>query len=143
AAAEARRPDGPGRTAWAGTVFAGAGYGAAFGLLPIGWIVLNAVFLYALTVETGSFETVKRSVLALSDDRRVQALLIAFSFGAFLEGAAGFGTPVAVCAALLVGAGFRPLHAAGLALLANTSPVAFGALGTPITTLATVTKLDE
>jgi lactate permease len=134
---------GPGRAGWAGTVLAAAGYGAAFGLLPIGWIVLNAVFLYTLTVEAGAFETVKRSVLALSDDRRVQALLIAFSFGAFLEGAAGFGTPVAVCAALLVGAGFRPLHAAGLALLANTAPVAFGALGTPIATLARVTGLDE
>src|SRR5262245_13369825 len=88
-----------GRAGRAGTVLAAAGYGAAFGLLPIGWIVLNAVFLYALTVEAGAFELVKRSVLALSDDRRVQALLIAFSFGAFLEGAAGFGTPVAVCAA--------------------------------------------
>ena len=124
-------------------MLAAAGYGAAFGLLPIGWIVLNAVFLYTLTVETGAFEIVKRSVLALSDDRRVQALLIAFCFGAFLEGAAGFGTPVAISAALMVGAGFRPLHAAGLALLANTSPVAFGALGTPITTLARVTGLDE
>jgi lactate permease len=136
-------PDGPGRAGWAGTMLAAAGYGAAFGLLPIGWIVLNAVFLYSLTVETGGFEVVKRSVLALSDDRRVQALLIAFCFGAFLEGAAGFGTPVAVTAALMVGAGFRPLHAAGLALLANTAPVAFGALGTPITTLAKVTRLDE
>ena len=105
--------------------------------------MLNAVFLYTLTVETGAFDVVKRSVLALSDDRRVQALLIAFCFGAFLEGAAGFGTPVAVTAALMVGAGFRPLHAAGLALLANTAPVAFGALGTPITTLAKVTGLDE
>jgi lactate permease len=136
-------PAGPGRAGWAGTVAAAAGYGALFGLLPIGWIVLNAVFLYHLTVEAGAFDTVKRSILALSDDRRVQALLIAFSFGAFLEGAAGFGTPVAVSAALLVGAGFRPLHAAGLALLANTAPVAFGALGTPITTLARVTGLDE
>lgn len=141
--AEATTPLGPGRSAWAATVFAAAGYGAAFGLLPIGWIVLNAVFLYALTVETGTFETVKRSVLALSDDRRVQALLIAFSFGAFLEGAAGFGTPVAVSAALLVGAGFRPHDAAVLSLLANTAPVAYGALGTPITTLAKVTGLDE
>ena len=132
-----------GRVRWAGSMGAAAGYGAMFGLLPIGWIVLNAVFLYALTVETGAFEIVKRSVLALSDDRRIQALLIAFSFGAFLEGAAGFGTPVAVSAALMVGAGFRPLHAAGLALLANTAPVAFGALGTPITTLARVTGLDE
>jgi lactate permease len=140
---EARSPDGPGLVGWAGTVLAAAGSGAAYGLLPIGWIVLNAVFLYALTVEAGTFETVKRSVLALSDDRRVQALLIAFSFGAFLEGAAGFGTPVAVTAALMLGAGFRPLHAAGLALLANTAPVAYGALGTPITTLARVTGLDE
>ncbi|HET6574972.1 MAG TPA: L-lactate permease [Fimbriiglobus sp.] len=135
--------DPTGRAAWAGTVLAAAGYGAAFGLLPIGWIVLNAVFLYALTVEAGAFEAVKRSVLALSADRRMQALLIAFCFGAFLEGAAGFGTPVAVSAALLAGAGFRPLHAAGLALLANTAPVAFGALGTPIVTLARVTGLDE
>ncbi len=141
--AEARDPAGPGLAAWAGTVLSAAGYGAAYGLLPIGWIVLNAVFLYALTVEAGAFEAVKRSILALSDDRRVQALLIAFCFGAFLEGAAGFGTPVAVSAALLAGAGFKPLHAAGLALLANTAPVAYGALGTPITTLARVTGLDE
>ena len=132
-----------GISGWGGVMLTAAASGAAFGLLPIGWIVLNAVFLYTLTVETGAFETVKRSVLALSDDRRVQALLIAFCFGAFLEGAAGFGTPVAVTAALMVGAGFRPLHAAGLALLANTAPVAFGALGTPITTLARVTGLDE
>jgi lactate permease len=129
--------------AWAGTVLAASGYGAAYGLLPIGWIVLNAVFLYTLTVDSGTFATVKRSVLALSDDRRVQALLIAFSFGAFLEGAAGFGTPVAVSAALLSGAGFRPLDAAVLSLLANTAPVAFGALGTPIIALANVTGLRE
>ena len=128
---------------WATTVLTSSAYGATFGLLPIGWIVLNAVFLYTLTVEAGAFETVKHSVLALSDDRRVQALLIAFCFGAFLEGAAGFGTPVAVTAALMVGAGFRPLHAAGLALIANTAPVAYGALGTPITTLARVTGIDE
>ena len=117
--------------------------GAAFGLLPIGWIVLAAIFLYTLTVETGQFEIVKHSVAALSDDRRIQALLIAFCFGAFVEGAAGFGTPVAISAALMMGAGFKPLYAAGLALLANTSPVAFGALGTPIITLAKVTGLDE
>ncbi len=135
--------DGSGRWGWAGAILSAAGYGAGFGLLPIGWIVLNAVFLYALTVEAGAFETVKHSVLALSDDRRIQALLIAFSFGSFLEGAAGFGTPVAVSAALMVGAGFRPLDAAVLSLLANTAPVAFGALGTPITTLAQVTGLDE
>jgi len=122
---------------------ASAGYGACFGLLPIGWIVFSAVFLYHLTVRTGQFEIVKRSVAAISPDRRVQALLIAFSFGAFLEGAAGFGTPVAISAALLIGLGFRPLYAAGLALIANTSPVAFGALGTPIITLAKVSGLDE
>jgi len=130
-------------TAWAPTMLAAAGNGAAFGLLPIGWIVLAAIFLYTLTVETGQFEIVKHSVASLSDDRRIQALLIAFCFGAFVEGAAGFGTPVAISAALMMGAGFRPLQAAGLALIANTSPVAFGALGTPIVTLAKVTGLDE
>src|SRR5881392_3076901 len=122
---------------------ASAGYGACFGLFPIGWIVLAAIFLYSLTVHTGQFEIVKASVTGLSADRRLQALLIAFSFGAFVEGAAGFGTPVAISAALMIGAGFSPLHAAGLALIANTSPVAFGALGTPIITLADVTQLDE
>lgn len=140
---ETTQLDGSGLAGWAGAVLAAAGYGAAFGLLPIGWIVLAAIFLYSLTVETGQFEVVKRSILSLSDDRRLQALLIAFCFGAFVEGAAGFGTPVAISAALLVGAGFTPLRAAGLALLANTSPVAFGALGTPITTLAKVTAIDE
>jgi lactate permease len=123
---------------WALTVLTAAANGAVFGLFPIGWIVLAAIFLYTLTVETGQFEIVKHSVTSLSDDRRIQALLIAFCFGAFVEGAAGFGTPVAISAALLMGAGFRPLHAAGLALIANTSPVAFGALGTPITVLAKV-----
>jgi len=122
---------------------ASAVYGACFGLLPIGWIVLNAVFLFHLTVHAGQFEVVKRSVAAISPDRRIQALLIAFSFGTFLEGAAGFGTPVAVSAAVLIGIGFSPLYAAGLALLANTSPVAFGALGTPIITLAEVSGLNE
>jgi len=122
---------------------AAALYGAAFGLLPIGWIVLAAVFLFHLTVQTGQFEIVKRSVAALSPDRRIQALLIAFCFGTFIEGAAGFGTPVAICAALLIGLGFSPLYAAGLALIANTSPVAFGALGTPIITLAKISGLDE
>lgn len=125
---------------WAQTVLIAALDGAAFGLFPIGWIVLSAIFLYTLTVETGQFEIVKHSVMSLSDDRRIQALLIAFSFGAFIEGAAGFGTPVAISAALMMGAGFKPLHAAGLALIANTSPVAFGALGTPIITLADVTR---
>jgi lactate permease len=120
-----------------------AAYGACFGLLPIGWIVLAAVFLFHLTVHSGQFEVVKHSVAAVSPDRRMQALLIAFSFGTFVEGAAGFGTPVAISAALLIGLGFSPLYAAGLALLANTSPVAFGALGTPITTLAKISGLDE
>lgn len=127
----------------ASMAFASAGYGACFGLLPIGWIVFSAVFLYHLTVRTGQFEVVKRSVAAISPDRRMQALLIAFSFGTFLEGAAGFGTPVAISAALLIGLGFRPLYAAGLALIANTSPVAFGALGTPIITLAKVSGISE
>jgi lactate permease len=122
---------------------AAGAYGAAFGLFPIGWIVLGAVFLYTMTVETGDFDKVKASVIGLSQDRRVQALLIAFSFGAFLEGCAGFGAPVAITAALLIGAGFRPLHAAGLALIANTAPVAFGSLGTPIVMLAKVTELPQ
>jgi lactate permease len=139
---EARTSESGGVPAWAGTVFAAAVNGAAFGLLPIGWIVLSAIFLYNLTVKTGQFDLVKHSVLSLSRDRRLQALLIAFSFGAFVEGAAGFGTPVAISAALLIGAGFKPLHAAGLSLIANTAPVAYGALGTPILTLADVTRLD-
>jgi lactate permease len=125
------------------SAIAAAGYGACFGLFPIGWIVFTAVFLYILTVEAGAFEIVKASVVAISPDRRLQALLIAFSFGAFLEGAAGFGTPVAISGALLMGAGFPPLYAAGLTLIANTAPVAFGALGTPIITLAKVTGLPE
>ena len=127
----------PARTAAATAV-----YGAAYGLFPIGWIILNAVFLYSLTVATGQFEIVKRSVARLSADRRVQALLIAFSFGAFIEGAAGFGTPVAITAALLMGLGFTPLYAAGLSLIANTAPVAYGAIGTPILTLGAVTGIS-
>jgi lactate permease len=123
------------------TVSVTALYGAAYGFLPIGWIVLNAVFLYNLTVLTGQFEIVKSSVGRLSRDRRVQALLVAFSFGAFIEGAAGFGTPVAICSALLMGLGFTPLYAAGLSLIANTAPVAFGAIGTPVLTLAAVTGI--
>ncbi|HBB72943.1 MAG TPA: lactate permease [Planctomycetaceae bacterium] len=118
-------------------------YGAAFGLFPIGWIILSAMFLYRLSVEAGALDVMKRSVTGLSADHRLQALLIAFSFGAFLEGAAGFGAPVAITAALLVGSGFPALEAACIALLANTAPVAFGALGTPIVTLAKVTGLDE
>ena len=127
----------------ADAALAAAGYGACYGLLPIGWIVLAAVFLFHLTERSGQFEIVKRSVAAISPDRRMQALLIAFSFGTFLEGAAGFGTPVAISAAVLIGIGFPPLYAAGLALLANTSPVAFGALGTPIIMLAKVSEIDK
>ena len=123
--------------------FTAAAYGGCYGLLPIGWIVLSAVFLFHLTVRTGQFEIVKRSVTSISPDQRMQALLIAFSFGTFLEGAAGFGTPVAISAALLIGLGFSPLYAAGLALLANTSPVAFGSLGTPIILLAKVSGISE
>lgn len=106
--------------------------GAVYGVLPIGWIIIASVFLYKLTVKTGEFEIIRSSVVSLTEDRRLQALLIAFSFGAFLEGAAGFGAPVAISAALLVGLGFNPLYAAGLCLIANTAPVAFGAVGTPI-----------
>jgi len=122
---------------------AAAAHGAVFGLFPIGWIIVTAMFLYRLCVEAGALDVMKRSVMGLSADHRLQALLIAFSFGAFLEGAAGFGAPVAISAALMVGAGFPALEAACLSLLANTAPVAFGALGTPIITLAKVTGLDE
>ena len=122
---------------------ASAGYGAAMGLLPIGWIILNLIFLYQLTVERGLFDRLKDSLAGLAPDPRVQVILIAFSFGAFFEGAAGFGTPVAVTAAILISLGFKPLQASGLSLIANTAPVAFGALGTPIITLAKVTGLDE
>ncbi|MSU69863.1 MAG: L-lactate permease [Opitutaceae bacterium] len=121
---------------------AAAGYGAAFGLFPIGWIILNAIFIYQLSVETGQFSVLQRQVAGVSRDRRIQALLIAFSFGAFIEGAAGFGAPVAISGALLIGLGFRPLEAAKLALIGNTAPVAFGALGTPLVTLAKITSLD-
>jgi lactate permease len=116
-------------------------YGAVFGWLPISWIVLNGMFLYNLTVETGQFEVMKESVGAISPDRRIQAQLIAFSFGAFIEGAAGFGTLIAICSALLVGLGFHPFYAAVLCLIANTSPVSFGSLGIPTITLAAVTNL--
>lgn len=117
-------------------------YGAAFGLMPIGWLVLNIIFLYQLTNEKGEFEVLQRSISGISDDRRMQLLFIAFSLGAFFEGAAGFGTPVAVTAAMLIGLGFSPLAASGLSLIANTAPVAFGALGTPVIALSAVTGLD-
>ncbi len=116
--------------------------GAAFGLFPIGWIVLNAMFVYHLSVASGQFGVLQRQVAGISGDRRIQALLIAFSFGAFIEGAAGFGAPVAITGALMIGLGFRPLEAAKLALIGNTAPVAFGSLGTPLTTLAEITGLD-
>ena len=119
-----------------------AGYGAAFGLMPIGWIILNVMFLYNLTNEKGDFERLQVLIRNISNDRRIQLLFIAFSLGAFFEGAAGFGTPVAVTAAMLIGLGFSPLAASGLSLIANTAPVAFGALGTPVITLAAVTGLD-
>ncbi len=119
-----------------------AGLGAAYGLFPIGWIILNVIFLYDLTCEKGAFKVMQDSLTGITRDRRLQLLLIAFSFGAFFEGAAGFGTPVAVTAAILIGLGFAPLAASGLSLIANTAPVAFGALGTPIVALAGVTGID-
>jgi lactate permease len=116
--------------------------GALFGLLPIGWIVLNIIFLYQLTLHKGYFKILQDSIGGVTEDRRLQLLLIAFSFGAFFEGAAGFGTPVAVTGAMLIGLGFSPLAASGLSLIANTAPVAYGALGTPIIALSAVTGLD-
>ncbi len=124
-------------------VASSAAYGAAYGLLPIGWIVFTAILLYRLTIETGKFEIIKDSIGSLTGDRRLQALLIAFAFGAFIEGAAGFGTPVAVAAAMLTGLGFSPFYAAAICLLANTSPVAFGSIGTPLVALQGVTKLAD
>ena len=116
-------------------------YGAAFGIFPIAWVVFSSILLYRLAVDTGKFEIIKDSVGGLTNDRRLQAMFIAFSFGAFIEGAAGFGAPVAVAGAMLVGLGFSPFYAAGICLLANTAPVAFGSLGIPVTTLANVTGL--
>ena len=121
---------------------ASAGFGAAYGLLPIGWLILNALFIYQLSVETGQFAVLQTQIAGVSADRRIQALLIAFSFGAFIEGAAGFGAPVAISGALMIGLGFKPLEAAKLALIGNTAPVAFGGLGLPLTTLAGQTNLD-
>jgi len=118
-------------------------YGAAFGILPIGWIVYWAIVLYRLTLETGNFEVIKDSIGGLTSDRRLQAMLIAFALGAFIEGSAGFGTPVAVAAAMMTGLGFSPFYAAGICLLANTAPVAFGSIGVPVTTLAGITGLPE
>lgn len=121
---------------------ASAGYGFFYGLWPIAWIIIAAVFLYKVTVKTGQFDIIRSSVLSITEDQRLQMLLVGFAFGAFLEGAAGFGAPVAITAALLVGLGFNPLYAAGLCLIANTAPVAFGAMGIPITVAGQVTGLD-
>ena len=118
-------------------------YGVAFGLLKIAWIVLAAVYLYDVAVHTGQFEIMKESVAGITPDRRLQVLLVAFCFGAFIEGAAGFGAPVAIAGAFMIGLGFKPFHAAALNLLANTSPVAWGAIGTPVHTLAAVSGLPE
>jgi lactate permease len=125
-----------------GLALRASGLGLASGLFPIGWIVLNVIFLYRLCVEHGSFEFLQRTIGGVTQDRRLQLLLIAFSFGAFFEGASGFGTPVAVTGAMLMGLGFSPLASAGLSLIANTAPVAYGALGTPIAGLASVTGID-
>src|SRR6202046_267545 len=119
------------------------GYGVAFGVLKIAWIVLAAVYLYDISVETGQFEIMKESVAGITADRRLQVLLVAFCFGAFIEGAAGFGAPVAIAGAFMIGLGFKPFHAAALNLIANTAPVAWGAIGTPVHTLAAVTSLPE
>jgi lactate permease len=120
-----------------------AGLGALFGLLPICWIIVHVIFLYRLTKEKGEFEVLQTSLTSITQDSRLQLVLIAFAFGAFFEGAAGFGTPVAVTAAILIGLGFKPLQASGLSLIANTAPVAYGALGIPIITLAAVSGLPE
>jgi lactate permease len=125
----------------AGRLLPAITYGAAFGLFPIGWVVFSAILLYRVTLESGKFELLKDSIGHLTDDPRLQALLIAFAFGAFIEGAAGFGTPVAVAAAMLAGLGFTPFYAAAICLLANTAPVAFGSIGIPIVTLALTTGL--
>src|SRR6202161_1158806 len=119
------------------------GYGVAYGVLKIAWIVLAAVYLYDISVETGQFEIMKESIAGITPDRRLQVLLVAFCFGAFIEGAAGFGAPVAIAGAFMIGLGFKPFHAAALNLIANTAPVAWGAIGTPVHALASVTALNE
>ena len=127
----------------AASAAASAVYGVAFGLFPIGWIVINVMFLHALTLRSGSFEALKHGLTRVLPDPRMQLILVAFCFGGFIEGAAGFGAPVAITAAMLYSMGFSPLHSAGLSLIANTAPVAFGSVGIPITTLAKMTGLDE
>lgn len=126
----------------AGMALSSAVYGFAYGLWPIAWIIITAVFLYKITVKTGQFDIIRASVISITEDQRLQMILVGFSFGAFLEGAAGFGAPVAITAALLVGLGFNPLYAAGLCLIANTAPVAFGAMGIPIIVAGQVSGLD-
>jgi L-lactate permease len=125
----------------AGMALAAAIYGFCYGLWPIAWIIVGAVFLYKVSVETGQFAIIRRSILAITQDQRLQLLLVGFAFGAFLEGAAGFGAPIAITAALLVGLGFKPLHAAGLCLIANAAPVAYGAMGIPIIVAGEVTGI--
>ena len=117
--------------------------GAAFGLFPIMWIVINAIWLYNMTVKTGHFAILRRSFASISDDQRIQAVIVAFCFGALIEGLAGFGAPVAISAVMLLGLGFQPIKAAVLALVGNTAPVAFGSIATPIITLAAITDLDK
>lgn len=126
-----------------GTAFSSLIYGAAFGLFPIIWIVITAVWVYNMTVESGEFEHIKQSLARLTDDRRLQAIFIAFAFGSFIEGTAGFGTPVAITAAMLVGLGFQPLYAAGICLIANTAPVAFGAIGVPVIVAGQVSGFSD
>ena len=126
----------------ANMAFASAGYGFLYGLWPIAWIIIASVFLYKLTVKSGQFGIIRNSIISITEDQRIQVILIGFSFGAFLEGAAGFGAPVAITAAILVGLGFRPLYAAGLCLIANTAPVAFDALGIPILVAGKITNID-
>ncbi len=120
-----------------------AAHGALYGLFPICWLVIMAVFLFNLTVKSGQFEIIKHFMASITSDRRLQALLIAFSFGSFLEGTAGFGAPVAITAAMLVGLGFNPLYASGICLIANTAPVAFGSIGIPITVASQVSGIPE
>src|SRR3954463_5367958 len=127
----------------AGQAFDSAAEGAAFGLFPIMWIVVNAVWIYRMTERTGHFAVLRRSFASITDDTRIQAVIIAFSFGALLEALAGFGTPVAICSVMLIALGFKPIKAASVALVANTAPVAFGAIAIPIITLAGVTGLDK
>ena len=121
---------------------ASAVYGFFYGLWPIAWIIVAAVFLYKLSVKTGQFDVIRSSILSVTHDQRLQLILVGFCFGAFLEGAAGFGAPVAITAALLVGLGFKPLYAAGLCLIANTAPVAFGAMGIPVIVAGQVSGID-